>query len=252
MRTVLRRALAPLATLAALTLSLGVLAAPASAHDSLISSSPADGEALTAAPADLTLTYSAEIAQIGADVVVTDTAGTVVSQELTVAGTDVVVPLAQDLTAGAYSVAWRVTSSDGHPIDGMFTFTLDLPAESPTAEPTSSAPEESSSASESATTPESDAPTSASTTEEASPTASDSDTVTATSDAASTDATTDADSDATTTDGLPTWAFVIGAVAILGAIGALVLKMRRDRLANQGPGRPTDPTQGPGSGTDPR
>lgn len=206
----LRRALAPLAALVALLLSFGLVAAPASAHDSLIASTPADGETLTAAPTELTLSYSAEIAQIGADVVVTDPAGTVVSQPLTVAGTDVVVPLAADLAPGSYAIAWRVTSSDGHPIDGALTFTLDVPAvASPTAEPTTTEP--STSASETATEVES---------ESASDEATETETAPAQDDA---------------TSNLPPWVLVVVALAVVGAIVALIARMRRDRAAGQGP-----------------
>lgn len=215
---VLRRILAPLAALVALLLSFGLVAAPASAHDALVASTPTDGETLTTAPTELTLSYSAEIAQIGADVVVTDPAGTVVSQPLTVAGTDVVVPLASDLAPGAYAVAWRVTSSDGHPIDGTLAFTLDVPAvASPTAEPTSAEP----SATEPSTTESS-----------ASETATEVESESASAEATETETAPAEDS---AVSNLPPWVLVVVALAIVGGIVGLIARMRRDRNAGQGP-----------------
>lgn len=127
-----------LALLAAL--GLATTAVPAAAHDQLLSSVPADGETLTAAPAELGLTFNAELAAIGSAVLVAAPDGTDVSAgEPVTAGTQVTVPLAGGLVAGTYQVTWRVTSSDGHPIEGTFSFTLDLPAEPTTAEPTETA-----------------------------------------------------------------------------------------------------------------
>lgn len=215
----LRRALTPLAALGALLLSFALVAAPASAHDSLIASSPADGETLTTAPADLTLTYSAEIAQIGADVVVTDPAGTVVSQPLTVTGTDVVVPLAADLGPGDYAVAWRVTSSDGHPIDGTLAFTLDVPAvASPTAEPTTAEP--------------TDSTTSESPSTSASETATDVESESASAEATETET---APAEDGTASNLPTWVVVVVGLAIVGGVVAIIARMRRDRAAGRDP-----------------
>lgn len=210
----LRRALAPLAALAVLLLSFLTVAAPASAHDALVASTPADGETLTSAPTELTLTYSAEIAQIGADVVITDPAGTVVSQPLTVAGTDVVVPLAADLAPGAYAVQWRVTSSDGHPIDGTLAFTLDLPAAEATAETPEPTEEPTAEASETASAVES---------ESASASATDPATETAPA--------TEAPADA----GLPRWVLAVVAVAVLVGIVGMIVRLRRDRDAGRGP-----------------
>lgn len=220
----LRRILAPLAALVALLLSFGLVAAPASAHDALVASTPADGETLTTVPTELTLSYSAEIAQIGADVVVTDPAGTVVSQPLTVAGTDVVVPLATDLAPGVYAVAWRVTSSDGHPIDGTLAFTLDVPAAaSPTAEPTSAEP---------STTEPSTTEPSATDTTSASETATEVESESASAEATETET---APAEDGATSNLPPWVLVVVALAIVVGIVGLIVRMRRDRNAGQGP-----------------
>lgn len=113
-------------------------AAPASAHDVLLSTDPADGSVLTEAPAQLTLTFSADLTTgEGATAVqVTDGAGTAVPLDAPIVeGPTVTQPLPADLANGAYTVQWRVLSSDTHPISGEFAFTVDAPAPVETAEP---------------------------------------------------------------------------------------------------------------------
>ncbi|MEP7762836.1 copper resistance CopC family protein [Sanguibacter sp. 25GB23B1] len=126
-----------------------ITTAPASAHDSIISSDPADGAELATSPAQITLTFTDEIQPVGGQVLLVDSAGTQVAAGVpTVDGVTAafVVPT---LANGPYSVTWRVVSSDGHPIDGTFGFSvadpgavgvepapevtaLDVPAEPPT------------------------------------------------------------------------------------------------------------------------
>lgn len=119
------RAFSPLLALAVAALGLVCFAAPAAAHDQLLSSIPADAETLTEAPSDLTLTFNADIAAIGSEALVVAPDGSdVVAGDVVAQGPIVTVPLASDLSAGTYQVTWRVTSSDGHPIDGTFGFTL--------------------------------------------------------------------------------------------------------------------------------
>lgn len=137
--------------------SVFLIAAPASAHDELVSADPAAGAAVDALPAQLTLTFSGELAtDPGAtELQVTDAAGTSLANgDPVVADTTVTQPLA-GTASGAITVLWKVVSSDGHPISGEYTFTVTAPAPTPTPTPTpsatvSSAPTESPSATESA------------------------------------------------------------------------------------------------------
>lgn len=104
-----------------------VLSAPtASAHNTLVSSDPADGSTVGSAPAAITLVFNEPAQALGSEVLVTDPNGATVSSgpvELTDAS--VVQPLTGELPAGLYTVTWRVTSADGHPIDGTLTFTAE-------------------------------------------------------------------------------------------------------------------------------
>lgn len=99
-------------------------AAPAYAHDQLVDTvlelDPADGSAEA-----VRLTFSNSIIEVGTEVVVTAPDGSDATDgEPLVDGPEVTQALQADLTPGAYSGAWRVVSSDGHPIEGMFTLTV--------------------------------------------------------------------------------------------------------------------------------
>lgn len=99
---------------------------PAQAHDELVSSDPASGETLQSTPQEITLTYSAEIMEIGNEVRVTNSAGDVVSEgDAKAEGRGVVQNIkSSEATDETYTVTWRVVSSDGHPIQGEYNFTV--------------------------------------------------------------------------------------------------------------------------------
>lgn len=117
-----------------------VLAPAARAHDVLIATDPEDAATLDAAPSAITLTFNNSPLDVGSAIIVADSAGETVAEGTgTVSGTDVVLEL-DELAAGDYEVQWRVASSDGHPIEGTFGFTVEGAAE-PTATPDAPAAE---------------------------------------------------------------------------------------------------------------
>lgn len=134
-------------TLLAVATGIGILLAattaiaPASAHDELVSSTPAADAALDPAPSEIVLTYSDNILEVGVEVTVTDADGAEwVADSPVVDGPTVTVPLQADMPGGAYTADWRVVSSDGHPISGTIPFTVTTPAPSPSASASASAP----------------------------------------------------------------------------------------------------------------
>lgn len=132
-----RALVAALATL--LIASGGVLlgTAPAFAHDELVSSDPASGSTVDALPAALTLTFSGDLLSDASTTViqVTDASGASLADGApSVSGNVVTQPLAGP-ASGSIAVAWRVVSSDGHPISGEFAFTANA---APVATPTPS------------------------------------------------------------------------------------------------------------------
>lgn len=112
-------------------------AAPAHAHDELLISVPAADATLDTLPGEISLTFSGTVSvEPGAtEVEVTDADGTTVSAgDPLVDGTIVTQALDGD-ASGVLTVLWKVVSSDGHPISGEYSFTVE-PAPAPAPTPT--------------------------------------------------------------------------------------------------------------------
>lgn len=120
-----RLAGAGVAVAAVATVGLASVPAPADAHAELISTEPAAGDQLDAAPDRVVLRFSesVDVADDGVEVL---TAG---GDRVDVGepghpdgeGSSVAVDL-PGLDDGTYVVSWRVLSSDSHPVSGAFTF----------------------------------------------------------------------------------------------------------------------------------
>lgn len=197
-----------LARLAAATAAAALLAlpAPAWAHDTLISSDPADGAQMDEAPEEIELTFSGDLQDVGTAVQVTDSSGADVTDGDPVLNgptvAQAVTPPGEPAggtdggTEETYTVVWRVVSSDGHPIEG--TFTYDVGQGAGATDDASAVP-----AAPSSATP-----------------AQDQDSATGEADQAATET---GDSD----DGAPVWLYVAGgAVLVLVILGAVVAVRR--------------------------
>jgi len=100
-------------------------ASAASAHDDLISSSPAPGEQLASAPAEIRLEFASDIMSIGANIMVIDETGKDwAAAEPVLAATTATVALEPDMPEAGYQVRWQVVGSDGHPTSGFVPFTI--------------------------------------------------------------------------------------------------------------------------------
>lgn len=181
------------------------LAAPAllpaaSAHDTLISSSPATGESFEQAPEALELTYSDEVLNLSPAVRLTTSAGEEIFTETpTVSGNTATIDLPL-LPADDHQVLWRVVSSDGHPIEGTVDFTVTVGAEA-TATADSGSEEQK-----------------------------ESEELTAGTDEPSTEATAAEKTEAPQSEGGLPLGMILGGLALLlllAAIGAIIIRMRR-------------------------
>lgn len=103
---------------------------PASAHDSLIDSSPTAEERLASSPEVVELSYSGQLLVLGtssegATVLVVDESGTDwVAEPVIVDGNRVTATLKDELPDAGYQIRWQVISEDGHPISGIVPFTV--------------------------------------------------------------------------------------------------------------------------------
>ena len=125
---------------AVLAVSVAVLAGgpPASAHDRLVSSTPADG-ANVPAPSRVELVFDDVVLNRYGELVVTGPDGRrydrgnphIVDRAIAVD----LVPLPQ---VGRYTAAYRIVSADGHPVSGQIAFTVTRAVPGATAPPASS------------------------------------------------------------------------------------------------------------------
>ncbi|GAA3388638.1 copper resistance CopC family protein [Cryptosporangium minutisporangium] len=117
-----------------------LLATPAHAHSGIASSNPAANSTITTAPDEITLTFAGAIRGNFSTVVVTGPDGATYGDGKPRAIDRTLHQPVKPLVSGRYTVAWRIVAGDGHPLQGVFTFTADLPVAEPTPSATSAAP----------------------------------------------------------------------------------------------------------------
>ena len=102
-------------------------AAPAQAHNFLVSSTPTAGELVTTLPETFSVTTNGPLLDLsgtgaGFAIQVTDAAGTFYGDGcMTVLGSTLSTPAALG-AAGTYRVVWQVVSEDGHTVSDEYTF----------------------------------------------------------------------------------------------------------------------------------
>jgi Uncharacterized protein, homolog of Cu resistance protein CopC len=107
-------------------LILAAIPAVASAHAALLKTEPAAGAALAVAPTEVRLHFSEEVLPGISSLVLVRTDGS----ELNLRGAndshDVHILLAPlpPLPPGGYVIKWKVTSADGHPVSGSYSFVI--------------------------------------------------------------------------------------------------------------------------------
>ncbi len=124
-----KRRLAALLGLSAVWLLL--LCGPAQGHARLTETYPADGDALADSPEQVQLWFNEPVEAEFDPVEVHDQGGVRVDEDDARVSPDdrrlLLVDLG-DLREGSYTVEWRVTSADGHPVSGTYEFGVDASA----------------------------------------------------------------------------------------------------------------------------
>ena len=127
---------------AALAILVGVLAlgtTVASAHATLESSSPADGQSVLTSPSEIRITFSEAVTTISGGLSVLNADGKTVdtgNSEI-VGGRTLVAPISETLSDGTYVATYRVLSADGHPVSGSILFGVGNGALDRSAQPSS-------------------------------------------------------------------------------------------------------------------
>ncbi|MBT0769703.1 copper resistance protein CopC [Kineosporia sp. J2-2] len=112
------------AALALMASGLLLGAGPALAHDQLDSTNPEDGSTVKKLPGEIELDFNNVPLALGSVLKVVGPDGDVTDGKPEVVDHVVTQPIKPG-PAGDYTVQWRVTSSDGHPISGEFAFTAE-------------------------------------------------------------------------------------------------------------------------------
>ena len=133
----MRRLASALLSLGLLVLLPVALSSTASAHDVLERTTPANGTTVDRMPQSVTLTFSEAPLEIGTQVVISGPNGLASQGSPSINGRDVVQAVAPSAPGGDYTVSYRVTSDDGHPVTGTFVFhaTVGLDGSTATAGP---------------------------------------------------------------------------------------------------------------------
>ena len=133
-----------LTSLVGAVVMLAVTAAPAAAHNALVSTAPSDGATIKQAPAEIVLTFDEPALALGTSLIITGPTGQQIQTgPPRLVDNTVTQTLQPGAPAGPYTVLWRVTSADGHPISGRFAYTTTVAAAgdaSSPAAPTTPAP----------------------------------------------------------------------------------------------------------------
>ena len=98
-------------------------AVPSAAHNALSGTSPGRDAVEASVPRAVMLTFDQPVIGLGTRVVVSGPSGEIQQGPPRIVDNTVTQPLQPGAPAGAYTVAWRVTSIDGHPISGTYGFT---------------------------------------------------------------------------------------------------------------------------------
>ena len=122
-----RRARALLATLVAAIGIVLAVAAPASAHATLESTTPAENSVVATAPSQVTLTFDESVGISSDSIRVFDPGGARVDDGHTTPTSNpdtIAIGLRSGLGKGTYTVAWHVISADSHPVEGAYVFSI--------------------------------------------------------------------------------------------------------------------------------
>jgi methionine-rich copper-binding protein CopC len=132
-----------LAVLTLAGLGLFALAAPASAHNSLISSNPTADASLATGPQTVVLTFDQPVQEgegLNAIAVTGPDGNEWQGGPATVDSNVVTAPVRELGPIGVYTIGYRIVSADGHPVSGQVKFTLTTAGNGTPAPASSDAP----------------------------------------------------------------------------------------------------------------
>jgi methionine-rich copper-binding protein CopC len=110
--------------LLALLVLIGLVPAPAAfGHASLVSTEPADGAIVAAAPETVTLVFNEPVSPLVLRLFAPSGHGAVLP-DVKQDGPRLAIALPRAFGEGTYVLSWRVVSADGHPVSGAFGYSV--------------------------------------------------------------------------------------------------------------------------------
>jgi copper resistance protein C len=96
------------------------------AHSHLEDSSPKDGAVLTESLKEITLTFETNL-EPTSTFTLADAHRATIALPVEIKGDQLVGFLPEELANGPYSIHWKIIGTDGHPLEGDLSFTVQLP-----------------------------------------------------------------------------------------------------------------------------
>ncbi|MDZ5474177.1 copper resistance protein CopC [Bacillus sp. 31A1R] len=97
------------------------------AHTGIKSSSPQDKEIIHEELKEVTITFDTKLEQNSVFELQKSDGSSVPVEKYLLSENKMVAAFSNPLDNGEYQVTWKIIGADGHPIDGVFSFTVDLP-----------------------------------------------------------------------------------------------------------------------------
>jgi copper resistance protein C len=99
------------------------------AHTGLKDSTPKDGELITDQMQELTLIFQTKVEQTSKIIVLNSKGKPVPLGNFVIEGNEMWATFLQPLENGDYKVDWKIIGADGHPIEGQFSFSVNVPGD---------------------------------------------------------------------------------------------------------------------------
>jgi methionine-rich copper-binding protein CopC len=97
------------------------------AHTSLQESTPNDGEVVTEPIQELSLIFGTKVEQVSRVDVANSDGESIALGNFLIEEDEMWANFLQSLENGNYAVEWSIVGADGHPIEGAFSFSVDVP-----------------------------------------------------------------------------------------------------------------------------
>ena len=104
------------------------------AHTGLESSTPQNGDIVNEELKQITLTFEGKVEQGSTFELQNSTGQSIPLENISLSENQIVGNFANPLENGEYLVNWKVIGADGHPIEGEFSFSVDVPVTEAPAE----------------------------------------------------------------------------------------------------------------------